>query len=229
MPRLEYIDHPDFPASALIDHPHILKDNDRPSEVDDIKNLRLCDAIATLLHHLEAKQPGILRSFFSPNLKYFKFTRFSERGNMRNFFLCRKGEYVTTGRFEYNPGEGNRIEWTFLSNSTIEENGSWRPVYGCWKACSQPPVDSFLDEWITHIGGRPFMPEEVSDEKMVPKAAFALGKIICERKLWEEHDQPTFTFETKMEYTSEAPLGPELMDHDHISEPGIALRLASAK
>lgn len=79
MPRLQYEDHPGFPANAPVDHPHILKDDEFKHEVNTI-NPRLCDAVATILHKLDSKHPGALAAFFDLKVKSVKSVRYSEQG-----------------------------------------------------------------------------------------------------------------------------------------------------
>lgn len=70
MSNPKYINHPSFPASAPLNHPHILD----PSTTDT-SAMRLCDAIATLFYHLEAKYPGTLKAFFDMSTEEIKFIR----------------------------------------------------------------------------------------------------------------------------------------------------------
>jgi hypothetical protein len=82
------VDTPKFPASAPIDHPHIL------TVVESVP-LRLCDAITTLLHRLEAKQPGVLNDFFDAEVKSFKLIRSSDASFDKILYIVRTNNIVT--------------------------------------------------------------------------------------------------------------------------------------
>lgn len=94
---LQYADDTVFPASAPLNHPHILK-QDESLDYEETKLIRLCDAIATLLHHLEVKQPGVSKDFFDDNVKAVKITRLSNQGNggiRMDLMIWRRGNEVT--------------------------------------------------------------------------------------------------------------------------------------
>jgi hypothetical protein len=73
MAHIKYKDHPLLPADAPGGQPHII---DITADKEDLhlKYARLCDFVATVLHHLES-HPDALKDFFDPKVKSFKFLR----------------------------------------------------------------------------------------------------------------------------------------------------------
>ena len=79
MPRIKHESHPLLPADAPKDQPHILDIEADDDEIHDSGHIlpgdaRLCDYVATVLHHLEGHADA-LRDFFNPEIKSFKFLR----------------------------------------------------------------------------------------------------------------------------------------------------------
>jgi hypothetical protein len=71
-PVMKYVDHLDFPATAPIDHLHLLKEEEFAYKFN-CEATRLCDVVVTLLYHLDGKKPGALKDFFDMNIKRFVF------------------------------------------------------------------------------------------------------------------------------------------------------------
>jgi hypothetical protein len=97
MSTLEYINHPSFPTSAPLNHPHILGPY---TQASDTSKLRLCDAIATFFHHLDEKYPGVLKAFFDMSTEEIKVVRSFKEDNGSggelevNLVIWRTGNHV---------------------------------------------------------------------------------------------------------------------------------------
>jgi hypothetical protein len=98
-PILKYVDHPDCPAEAPIDHPHILKDVEEGESLDTINcsAVRLCDAVVTLLHHLEPQDGSLIKDFFgrkdSPRFQLIR-QSYGDKEREMNLFIARKSSDV---------------------------------------------------------------------------------------------------------------------------------------
>jgi hypothetical protein len=75
MTSVKYIDHPKFPSSAPLHHPHILD----PS-ITNRNNILLCDTITTFFYHLDPRFPGTLDAFYDKKNKEVKIVRTSSQG-----------------------------------------------------------------------------------------------------------------------------------------------------
>lgn len=165
---LQYIDHPSFPSTAPLNHPHILNSEANNSSVPT-KNLCLCDAIATLLHNLESKLPGALEALLNTAVKSFKFTRLSNRGEggvmnpQMDLMIWREGPLVIVRypgmpyskkkltprpvRTNNRPKAGffnkfpDSIEWEAVTKATIQANGRWHATWGARAAYTKHPLE----------------------------------------------------------------------------------------
>ncbi|KAF2244286.1 hypothetical protein BU26DRAFT_608730 [Trematosphaeria pertusa] len=197
---LQYIDHPSFPSTAPLNHPHILNSEANNSSVPT-KNLCLCDAIATLLHNLESKLPGALEALLNTAVKSFKFTRLSNRGEggvmnpQMDLMIWREGPLVIAGFFNKFP---DSIEWEAVTKATIQANGRWHATWGARAAYTKHPLEgsfpleSLSPRGFLQINSPLFLDCNPYRRKEAREVHRSLGEAIYGNKLWEDDDDPLF-------------------------------------
>lgn len=98
LPALEYLDHyAALPADRPVGYPHLIN-TDKFKEENQRQNLRIADAIVTVLYNWE---PEALAAFLDHDLEDFRFQVEDSNIYPHNFFVQRKGKRVEAGSIQY--------------------------------------------------------------------------------------------------------------------------------
>lgn len=92
-PALEYLDHHALPANRPVGYPHLIN-MDVYDEKMKKQNLRITDAVVTVLYHWE---PEALAAFLDDDLKVFQFRVEEKIKYPHNFYVQRTGKRVDVG------------------------------------------------------------------------------------------------------------------------------------
>ena len=212
MASVKYIDHPKFPASAPLNHPHVLN-----ASTTDVSGIRLCDAITTFLYHLDARFPGTLDAFYDKKNKEVKVVRTSTQGKPGaqfelNLVIWRMHDTVLVG-FSLLPSfqcthldkqagtftpdtRLNRLAWKAGTRSIWDAQGQWTTLFGARTALSWPPLEyagpNHYKFSLVNMGDWSVDPKE---EKEKNGMAAKLAEIIWVVRMWEEKAGAVFRVE----------------------------------
>ncbi|KAI9729178.1 MAG: hypothetical protein M1834_007085 [Cirrosporium novae-zelandiae] len=125
--HLKYLDTcKELPVDAPVGHPHLI-DCTHFNERVQRANLRLADAVATVLYNW---RPEALCMFFDFTQPSFEWMRKEEDDTVMHTMILRKGRKVLVGLFrEIEMGMDEMLEFDLQVRLEIDDSGAWIPEY----------------------------------------------------------------------------------------------------